>query len=255
MLVLDAVDAIEDDHAFIEFDLVVLHLGAFADATGHAEGLLDLSGTFTSTSLLLRALFDHRLDLVEGDLEVLTDGFNALLPDLDVTVFHPDDVEVLTPVVLVGHGEVVTGVTTAAFFTRQRRKGGDRRDVGHVDQVEGLMPARIVAPIGAWEAGIGTGPEGLEVLEGLLKFLLGADDANLGLHHVAHLVVDQSWILALTALKGFEHGRDGGLHLIFIDGRRGKVARAVGGVLAGSLAEHDEVRQGVAAEAVGAVQA
>ena len=92
--------------------------------------------------------------------------------------------------------------------------------------------------------------EGFDVLERLFQFALRSDDANLGLHHVSHLVVDQARVLSALSQQGGHHVVDGSSNLCLVDGGLSEVFCSLGRVLTCSLPKHDEVGERVPAQAV-----
>ena len=146
-------------------------------------------------------------------------------------------------------------MTATAFLAGDGGQGGRMGYVGHVDEVERLVPAGVVLSGGARGASQRTRFERLDVVKSFLEFALGANDADLGLHHVAHLIVDSTWVFATVTQEWCQHVINGLTNLGVINGGLRQIFGALGSEFSGSLTKHDEVGERVSAQSVGAVKA
>src|ERR1043165_2356057 len=188
--------------------------------------------------------------------EVVAEGGEGLADDLHlaVSVFADDVVEGAEVVGLVG--EVFAELGAAGFLAFDGRAGDGFGDGEEVGQVEGGVPAGVVFADGGGAGFGGASLELGEAVEGAGHFVFLADDADEVLHHVLEGVLDLVGGFAGGASVewgecGLHRRINGGL----VDFDLAVVLGELGGVFAGSLAEDDEVGEGVAAEAVGAVEA
>ena len=75
-------------------------------------------------------------------------GSTGLLSNFHFSVLHPDDVQGLAPD-RSRCWEIVSSVSTR-LSSGDRSQRGCMGDVGHVDQVESLVPSRVVLSSGPW---------------------------------------------------------------------------------------------------------
>ena len=136
-----------------------------------------------------------------------------------------------------------------------RRDGfGDGQQVAEVDRG---VPAVVVFAVAADPGAPRARPQALEPVERLAHLRLAAHDADQVLHHVLQVVLDRVRVLA-----GWRRDRTApaprrvaASTCCWSMRRRLMARRELRGVLAGALAEHEQVRQRVATQAVGAVEA
>ena len=153
-------------------------------------------------------------------------------------------------------GEVVAEVAAAALLALDRRARDGLRDGEQVAQVEAGVPAGVVLAVPGHADARRTLVERRDPGDRFAHLALGAHDADQVLHRLLQVGLHRVGVLGRAA--AFERRQRLG-HRPVDDGvvdRRLRVGLGVlGRVLAGPLAEHDQVRQRVAAEAVGAVDA
>ncbi len=159
--------------------------------------------------------------------------------------------------VRVGRGEVVAGVAAARLLALQRRLGDALGDHEHVGEVEGEVPAGVVLPVALHAELLGARLELLDLDERLAQLVGLADDPDQALHDVLEVLLDRVGVLAALHLERRQRRGGGRLHLLV--GDLGRVLPDAVGVVrrvvAGAAPEHQQVRQRVAAEPVGAVHA
>ena len=118
------------------------------------------------------------------------------------------------------------------------------------------MPSVVVLAMAGDARAPGSFAQVLDRFQCLLHFALHAHDAYQVLHRFLQVVLDLVRILARGAVvERRERGCGGVLHLGFIDLRCAILAREFGSILAGALAEDQQVGERIAAQAIGAVQA
>ena len=157
-----------------------------------------------------------------------------------------------------GHlvGIVLAEVAAAAFLPldgRARDRLGHRQQVPQVDR---RVPAGVILAV-AFDADARLPlVERRDLHERVLHLGLEADDAHQVLHRLLEILLHLVGILALAAaLERHERVLDGLLRRAIVDARLPGLARVLRRVFAGALAEDDQIRERVAAETVGAVDA
>ena len=156
-------------------------------------------------------------------------------------------------------GVVLAKVPAAALLPLEGR-GGDRLGAGEqAGQIERRVPAGVVLAVADAGDLRRARLQPLDPLDRLPDVGLVAHDADVVLHQVLQLVLNLVGRLGVTGGRGPLERRQrhplGGVDRRRVDVGGAALARELGGVLTGPLAEHQQVRQRVSAQAIGAVQA
>ncbi len=154
---------------------------------------------------------------------------------------------------------VVAGVAAAALGAQQRRLGHTFADQQHIAQVDGQVPARIELPVPLHGHVVVAVAQFGELLDGLLQLVFLADDADQIVHGLLQVHVQRVRVLPRAALTGrIErcHSRFRGRGQIGIGdlGPGGQLLHIGGRAEPGAASEHQQIRERVAAQAVGPVQ-
>ena len=269
LLGLNRVHRVEHDHAFAGFGLVVLELPL--RRSGRAR-------VGTSSMAMAIVYFSMRwgpTPSADGTQRARSHGFVAsdyLFSSMTCQLGRHRGIGtrcmVIAPCVLLNH-EVERGELLR--LVRDSRRGSARRGFPcarrrpcamasdtvrrlwrSIAVCQPLLYSRLPVDAGA-RPRARAGPCSFSWRLAHLGFL--ADDADQVLHHVLQVVLDGVGVLAgRAALERRQRPRGGRVDLRLVDRRRAVLLGERRGVLAGALAEDDQVRERVAAEAVGAVQ-
>src|SRR6185437_14506323 len=253
---LDLVDDVEHDHAFLDFGAVLDEAATVAlaapDAEGHGRGC----GAELSLGCWIGGR--HLFIFLDCLLQVVGHGAHRHALQFGASVAAAVDFEVHRAPGFVLMGEIVAEVAAAALLALAAGAGDQ---LGHGEQaveIEGGVPAGVVLAVAADAGAGGALAEGGDAGEGLVHLGLGADNAHPILHHLLQLVLHGEGVLAAgAALERRLGAANGGRDLVGDGGGAGggRDLGEAGGMLAGALAEDQQIGERVAAEAVGAMQA
>src|SRR5262245_36534839 len=206
---------------------------------------------FNVSVMILLLLLDHLLQRRRHCTDRLADELHAAIGGLP-----NDDVEFAAGRILLGI--VLAKVAAPAFLPLDGGPGDGLGDRQQILEVECRVPARIVLPITADTYLPCTRPEALDVVERLLHFRLAPHDADQLLHHGLELLlhlVSPAPIGGRAALEWCQGGMSGLIDLGGVERSEAMLPGERRCVIAGALAEDQQIREGITAQPVGSVQA
>ena len=143
--------------------------------------------------------------------------------------------------------------TLLALDRRSRDGLGDNQEIAEIQR---RVPARIVFTVPGHSRLCRSLCQLVQSDQRLLHLPLVADDPDQFLHEVLQILLDLERVFGgVAALEGIERDLRRRLDLTLVEGRGAARLRERRGMLAGELAEDQQIRQRVAAEAIGAVDA
>src|SRR5262249_1934743 len=151
-------------------------------------------------------------------------------------------------------GMVFAKVATAALGALERRARDRLSDVEEVPEIERRVPGGVVIAIADRPRARRARPQRADALERLAQLRIGAHDADVLLHQLLEVALHGVRDLAAVALvEGRQCLAPGALERGVVDPGPATASRVRRRVVAGALAEDQEIGERVATETIGAV--